>query len=277
MPSMTHPALRLGYDTAELAGSPYARFFNPAMAPLPAHVREALAVGAVARELIPPVAQSGALQEPGYQAVETGYTLCPDGSARVAVRTEMPGVTPSMWDWWFAWHGSEAQRYKLWHPLAHVDVGWADGRDDLAHYVGRTSHVTEYLGANCFRVGIRFLSPSSMGLNESALHEAGETAICARVSMKQFGIPIESVWMVHHIRPIEGGAEMRSRFWVGGSNVRILGLPPAIGRCLGQLAGRLQPVTDTQARELMVHDAQEMNHLAAILPDLFATFGPQAR
>jgi hypothetical protein len=28
------------------------------------------------------------------------------------------------------------------------------------------------------------------------------------------------------------------------------------------------------AMELLVHCAQEMNHLAGILPDLFETFGP---
>ena len=113
---MRRPAdteLYLGYSERELAESPYARFFRPELAPLSAHVREALATGPVAWSLMPGVDRAADLQKPGYELVETGYTTCPDGSARISVLTPMPGVTPAMWDWWFAWHGSEAQRYKL--------------------------------------------------------------------------------------------------------------------------------------------------------------------
>jgi len=46
----------------------------------------------------------------------------------------------------------------------------------------------------------------------------------------------------------------------------------AIGRGISQIAGP----TSGQARDLLVHCAQEMNHLAAILPDIYAAFGPEA-
>ncbi len=45
----------LGFTQDELAVSPYARFYNPELAPLPEHVREALLIGAQASELFPPV------------------------------------------------------------------------------------------------------------------------------------------------------------------------------------------------------------------------------
>jgi glyoxylase-like metal-dependent hydrolase (beta-lactamase superfamily II) len=32
----------------------------------------------------------------------------------------MPGVTGAMFEWWMGWHYMEAQRYKLWHPRAHI-------------------------------------------------------------------------------------------------------------------------------------------------------------
>ena len=32
----------------------------------------------------------------------------------------MPRVHPEMWDWWFAWHSVESDRYRLWHPEAHL-------------------------------------------------------------------------------------------------------------------------------------------------------------
>ena len=73
---------------------PFARFFRPEMAPLPEHVREALAVGAVAAELLPSFDHAGELLAPGDWPVETGYAIPGDGSARVFALTDMPGVTP---------------------------------------------------------------------------------------------------------------------------------------------------------------------------------------
>lgn len=265
------PDLHLGYTPQELASSPYAKFFKPHMAALPAHVREAVATGGVAHELLPPVQSAADLQAPGYWPVETGYTLSPDGAIRVFCLTHMPGVTPAMWDWWFAWHGSEAQRYKLWHPQAHVDVAWQDGRSDLDHYIGRVSKVVEFVGSSRLNLDIRFVAPASLGLDEARLRADGEVAICARGALS--GTPLETGWLVHQLRPVSGGCEMRSRFWLAGDNVRPRGMPGAVGKLVSRLAALLQPFTVTQAQELMVHCAQEMNHLAAVLPDVYQTFG----
>ncbi len=267
-------ALHLGFDESERQSSPYARFFNPQMAPLPAHVIEALSKGAVAQELLPPIEQAARLQHEGYHLLETGYTLTGDGAARIACLTRMPGVTPAMWDWWFSWHGSDAQRYKLWHPLAHVDVAWADGRSDLQHYVGRTSHIVEYIGARRLRVFLTFVPPSVLGFDEATLRARGEVVICGRGGVA--GLPVEAVWLVHHIRPVEGGSEMRSRFWLGGSNVKPLGMRGRAGQWLGLLAAQTQRLGARQAEEMLIHDAQEMNHLAAILPALHAHFAHNA-
>jgi hypothetical protein len=272
---MTHAtpeSVHLGYTATEMASSPYARFFKPDMAPLPEHVREAIAVGLQTEELLPPVSSARALQTPGYWPVENGVTISPDGAFRVFVRTDMPGVTPAMWDWWFAWHGSEAQRYKLWHPRAHMHVAWADGRSDLQHYVGRTSHVVEYVGNQKLNLDIRFVPPASLGLDEERLKRDGEVAICARGSLA--GTPMETGWLIHHVRPVPGGSEMRSRFWLAGANIRPRGMPGAAGALLGRVAAKFAPLTANMAMELLVHCAQEMNHLAGILPDLFETLGP---
>jgi hypothetical protein len=266
--------LYLGFSAAECAASPYARFFDPVMAPLPDHVLEALSKGPVARALIAPFAEAAALQEDGYTLAETGYTIAPDGSARIACLTRMPRVTPAMWDWWFAWHGSEAQRYKLWHPLAHVDVGWTDGEGDTGRYVGRTSNIVEYVGAPRMNVGVRFVAPQEVGFDTRRLAEQGAVAIVGRCLMRDLNM--EAGWLVHLVRPVPGGSEMRSRFWLGGPYVNPAGMTGAIGKTLGRLAAKLQPFTPAQAAELMIHDAQEMNHLAAFLPELYAAFGPGA-
>lgn len=271
---MTIADLHLGYSAAELADSPYREFYRPELAPLAEPVREALLIGAQAPELLYPFERAGELQTPGYWPVETGFSLAADGAARISVLTQMPAVTPAMWDWWFAWHGSEAQRYKLWHPRAHVHAAWADGRRDLPHYVGRLSRVVEYVGAQRLALDIRFVSPASVGLDEARLAVAGEVAICARGSLS--GTPLESGWLIHHVRPVPGGAEMRSRFWLGGENVCLRGMPAALGRLLGRGISRLQRPDAVQAADLLVHCAEEMNHLAAILPALYARFGPSA-
>ncbi len=263
----------LGYTPTELAQSPYAPFYRDALSPLPEHVKEALLTGGQAAELFPLVDQAKALLNPGYWPVETGFGLATDGSMQVFVLTSMPGVTPAMWDWWFAWHGSEAQRYKLWHPRAHISAQWLDQRSDLHHYIGRTSQVVEYVGAELLRLTIRFVPPASLGLDDIRLQRQGEVAICARGGIA--GTPMETGWLVHHLRPTAGGCEMRSRFWLGGNNVRPRGMDNTMGKLLGGIAARFNPLRANQGADLLVHCAQEMNHLAAILPALFATFGPR--
>lgn len=264
-------AMHLGYRPSEMASSPYAAFYRDDMAPLAEHVKEALLVGGQAHELFPLVDRANELQASGYWPVETGYGLGPDGSVQVFVLTQMPGVTPAMWDWWFAWHGSEAQRYKLWHPRAHVHVAWADGRSDLSHYIGRTSKVVEYVGHELLNLTIRFVSPASMGMDEHRLKQQGEVAICARGGIA--GTPMETGWLVHHLRPVEGGCEMRSRFWLGGRNVCARGMDNAFGKSLGRLAAHFNPLSAAQGSELLVHCAHEMAHLASVLPEIHQQFG----
>ena len=266
------PALHLGYTPTEQAQSPYAAFIRDVMAPLPDHVKEALLLGGQAFELFPLVNQAPKLLDPGYWPLETGFGLGPDGSVQVFALTQMPGVTPVMWDWWFAWHGSEAQRYKLWHPRAHISAQWEDGRSDLDHYIGRTSHVVEYVGPELLSLTIRFVAPASMGLDEDRLKRQGEVAICARGGIA--GTPMETGWLVHHLRPTKDGCEMRSRFWLGGSNVRPRSMNNPLGKLLGGVAAHFNPIRANQGADLLVHCSQEMSHLASFLPKLYQQFGP---
>ena len=267
-------ATTLGYSDEELRTSPYAAYFTPDLPALSQEVLAALAIGGVAHEVIPDLTYAPHLLDRGDWSVETGYTLAPDGSARVFVRTDMPNVTPAMWDWWFGWHGDAAQKYKLWHPKAHVSAAWADGLGDLGHYVGRTSKVIEYVGTERLALTIRFVPPMSLGLDETLLRRRGEVAICARGGLD--GAPVETGWLIHHLRPTTSGCEMRSRFWLGGAHIRPRGMPGPLGATLGASAAKLQPLSGLQARDLLVHCAQEMSHLARCLPDLFAKFGNTA-
>lgn len=264
----------LGYSPQELEQSPYARFYNPVLAPFQPQVAEALLIGAQADELFPPASAAATLVEPGYWPIETGYACPPDGSIRVFCLTQMPGVTPQMWDWWFGWHGCEALRYKLWHPKAHISARWADGRNDES-YIGRTSLIVEYLGPRVLKGAISFVPPAAMGFDEARLAAQREVAICARVGVP--GTALRGGWLLHQLRSVEGGSEMRSRMWMGGANFAIGDHPGPVRRGLARgmrsVAGGLLPAP----ADLLVHNAQEMAHLAGFLPQLFDDFGDAYR
>lgn len=246
----------LGYRPGD-ADTPFGSFFQPTMAPLPAHVVEALEHGPQAEPVLLGFDDVATLSEPGPHQTENGYGVLRDGGIQVSVRTDMPGVTPRMWAWWFGWHGSDARRYKLWHPRAHVSAQWRDGGGD-GGYLGRTSIVREYLGSAYAKAAIQFVEPGQLGLG------ACELAICARLG--SVDIPVDVGWLVHQVRATDTGAEMRSRFWMGGRHVAVRHGNRPVDRAVRPVAGRQLP----DPRDLLVHCAQEMNHLAGFLPQLYA-------
>ena len=42
-----------------------------------------------------------------------------NGTAYLANLTKMPGVAADMFEWWFAWHGLNDMRYRIWDPEDH--------------------------------------------------------------------------------------------------------------------------------------------------------------
>ncbi len=273
----THPnpdrPLYLGMREGDLAGKPYARFWNPRMAPLPAHVREAVLHGPVAAGLLPRLGEAPRMLEAGHAELEDGYGLQDDGSLLVAVRTEMPDVTPAMVDWWFGWHSEEPQRYKLWHPRAHVHAQW-DVEDRAlrgrARYLGRTSFIDEYLGSQLSHLTIRFVPPAELGFDEAQLADPQQaTVVCARAGF--FGLPVgtDAGYLVHHVRRVPGGAEMRSRFWLGGPHAALRSGGKVAEIAMRAVRRFVRP-TAANGHELLVHCSQEMAHLAAFLPALHA-------
>lgn len=264
----------LGLSESDLQSLPFGSHYQPDVCPPQQQVLDALAVGPMSSSLFPGVESAGRLTAPGYVAIETGYTFSSDFGTRVHCLTDMPDVTPAMWDWWFGWHGCDGKRYKLWHPQAHVDARWADGRDD-ERYLGRTSLVTEFIGAKCKFASISFVSPSILGIDEATLAADGAVAICARLGDPK--VPLKGGWLVHHIRPTATGCEMRSRFWIGGETVSP-GNSHGRGMRLAMLPFRpAARLLGPHPRDLLAHCGQEMNHLSRILPALFADFGPDAQ
>ena len=266
---------RLGISAAEALSNPYAAYYNPVVAAPQAHVIDALNVGPQANALFPPISDAPKLLNPGYWEIETGYTRSTDRGIRVHCLTKMPRVMPEMWDWWFGWHGCEARRYKLWHPQAHIDASWADGGMTRSQYMGRTSKVTEFIGPKCEKANISFVRPRVLGLDEARLARQGEVAICARIGQPH--APVQAGWLIHQLRPVEGGCEMRSRFWLGGEAIgrgnRIGPVQKALMRPLRPIVAHVLP----DPRDLLNHCAQEMQHLSKFLPEIWAEFGPKSK
>jgi DAPG hydrolase PhiG domain len=261
---ITDTAAYIGYRDADRA-THYARFYNEIIAPLPAHVLHELALSPRPAVSLPPLSEAQNLLRDGYADLETAYTVEPDGSGRVAMLTPMPGVTPAMWDWWFGWHGSHDNRYKLWHPKAHRSAAWQDGDQTRQAYIGRTSIIEEYIGPTMEKASIRFIDPAELGL----VSTADNLFICARAGLTE--LPVDVGWLVHQVRATEGGSEMRSRFWMGGEHIHLTinGLVPDF---LSGLIPRFRRMSTQEVKNIFVHCAEEMNHAAAFLPELYTTF-----
>ena len=261
------PGRRIGWSAHELATLPYARFWNPDMADISVDAHRAVANSPMAEELFPPMAQ--AINSIVDAEVQNGFTVTSGGAIRVNIVTEMPGVTPTMIDWWFGWHGDSPERYKLWHPRAHVHAQWAQnppsGAVGRARYVGHTSQVDEYLGSAMIRGAIQFRRPEELGLVDAAVAQGTEaTAVCARTGLVD--LPIDIGYLAHHVAAVPGGSIMRSRFWLGGPDIAARSAP---ARAVVPVAKRFAGLTELDARALLVHCSQEMTHLASFLPAIW--------
>jgi hypothetical protein len=177
-----------------------------------------------------------------------------------------------MINWWFGWM-INTTHYRWWHPHAHV---WSDfekgieGRNnnpDDANYIGDAHLVHEIIGGETSKLRIEFKDPSEY-LDTSRFKEVNvSAAICARVSYMDK--PLKFARLIHLIRETDDGCEMRSRFWAGDIEVTISLLGPILSKLLNTRRMRQVVVPDKIGPALLIHCAEEMNHLAGILPTLF--------
>ncbi|MET0897979.1 MAG: hypothetical protein ABWY45_08715 [Mycobacterium sp.] len=124
-----------------------------------------------------------------------------------------------------------------------------------------------HLGSTYTKAAIRFVEPASLGLEQ--LGE--DLAVCARLGSSE--VPVDIGWLVHHVRATADGAEMRSRFWLGGRHIGVRSGGRQAGNWLADNV--IRPIAVRQLpdpRDLLVHCAQEMNHLAGFLPELHTQF-----
>lgn len=268
-----------GMRPGDLEGKPYARFWQPTMAPLPAAVADALSAGPKSTALGLELADAGRLLEPGYLPLENGFAELGSGQLLVAVRTEMPGCTGAMFEWWMGWHAVESERYKLWHPRAHLANRTREMRGDDPSLSDRekymtTHYVTERVGDRRYDIRITFVEPAALFGEGADLNGGGTTAlVCGRVDLQR--APIHLGWLVHQVREREEGTEMRSRFWLGMPKVLGSNDDDLQNKLLGTASVRRLLVPRNLGRDMVIHCAMEMNHLARFLPDLYALYHPE--
>ena len=207
-----------------------------------------------------PVAEINRLLDDGHLAGEYGLYALPDGGVMVANRMDLPGVTPEMFDWWFAWHGLDPMRYIIWDKDDHIycqtqNISQAlDESLSLRERYWNTTHIVrEGLldGDEPYPVEIQFVPPERVGFDPARLRAFPGTIIATP----------GPVMMIHFLRPAPGGSELRTRFWMGyvstpGGVVRVPDFPRDVNLC----------------RALLVHGVKEFAHLAEILPELYQKY-----
>jgi hypothetical protein len=218
------------------------------------------------------------LLDPGYHEVETGYCLLENGAGYVAVNNVFPGCTVDMMKWWFAWHAAgPGLRYAIWFPPGHVTIAVGDqGRAKLQDPnipLGEKSQnidhfVVEDVGGGVEDIIISFLDPQQMGFDMSRFHAPNVAWVFGGygVSEARQGPPMKApAIMLHFCREIEGGVELRTRFWMGyrinkGRGMCVL--PPWVKLPIQAPMG------------LAFHNVMEYSNLASFLPEIYAELGP---
>ena len=236
-PPKTNATTWHAYLTDEERQHPLAKYWY-SRADINPKVLEALRSGPLEKSEVMKWEDRFKLLEPGYQSAENGWRVMEDGSGYVAVLTFFPGATSEMIDWWFVWAQKEEDiRYKIWYPGAHYAMAemltpGAPEYPDAKPYWGKSRFPVEDVGMGTARIRLDFVPPSEFGFEE--LPE-GSTMMAVRVGVAN-GI-VKHTDMIHYIRPIEGGVEMRSRFWMvrdlepmsGGLGLAALGAGLAMG------------------------------------------------
>jgi hypothetical protein len=164
------------------------------------------------------------------------------------------GVTPEMLDWWFRHiagdmevDGRRYPRYRVWHPLDHID--WQLVGGDPAHVA----------------VGARFRIVEAFDRNPAWLVDSVETV----TKLDETGIRLErhilgsEVFSLEHwFEPVGGGTRYRSQMELGSQSV--------FGRLLFNRLIRPMVFSDLMGPAWLKHNVEEVGNFEQFLPDLFA-------
>lgn len=195
--------------------------------------------------------------------IKSGFCVMENGTGYVANEMFMPGVTPEMFYWWFAWHsiGSDL-RYKIWdkedhyHARANRPDYVADPAVPVSEKTWNVTHdVLEDIGGGADKLIINFKKPSDAGYDMKNIG----TAECAAL-VCAFGEGSAPALMTHMCKEVDGGIMFYSRFWMGYGLIE--------GKAVKLLPDGVQ-IPEIAPRALFAHGVKEYTNLASILPDIY--------
>ncbi|RMG32491.1 MAG: 2,4-diacetylphloroglucinol hydrolase [Gammaproteobacteria bacterium] len=278
---MPVPAQKQVVANAEALGSkPYAGFFNPELTVSTRTAREIQAGPLAAEETTAPSIEGlASLLTMDHATLRNGYGLLENGTSYVQSRHLMPGVTTEMFRWWFTWHPVESERYMLWFPHAHIENSVEDPdrlADTSLSYEERLydnpNHVKELIGPEMSDFIIHFKDPAELGFDPAAMRAAGFTASASGLISPTAAYGVITSLMVHIARDTAQGMELISRYWIGAHPELKRFKGAAMAGIALKLAGFDEEAAENAAHELAVHDMIEFEHLARLLPGLYARF-----
>ena len=205
------------------------------------------------------------LLDPAYDADDEGFGVFPDGTGYVAMRMFYPGCTKDMFEWWFAWHGLEDSRYKIWDPRSHYGI--AISRKSLAHRTdaslnwkernwNTSDYVTAWTVNGVQTTRICFMSPESFGFDPELVKKYNTSAVCCISGHPDDPIPAGPSTRVLH--EVDGGLMVSLYFWFGYT---IIGKKPV--RIPGFQCDPAVPALQ------VTHCAEEYNHLGKFLASVY--------
>ena len=261
--------------TLEEQSRPYSKYYYiPPAAPDPGMLEQVLRDKPLDPDAALRLENISDLLSPGYLDSETGWCVFSNGAGYVSVHNRMPGVTVEMVNWWFAWHGLESLRYKLWWPKGHFAVSVSEkdrqkildpNRPLVDKFQGITHHVVEDTGAGPEDIFISFLRPEEMGFDMERFKRPNVGTFVGGYGFSSpVGAPPEHpkqvATMCHFVREIEGGVEFRTRFWFG---YHIIDGEPTLMLPPGVRVPEIFPYALTR------HNIEEYCRLKAILPQIY--------
>ncbi len=252
--------------TAEELRSPYYKYFVRTMtAPEPEKLRAADTIYSRNEALLPE--HMNRLFDGGYLPMEHGCSRLANGCIVLAALTDMPGVSPEMFDWWYVWHGQESMRFKIWNRDEHYSCRIheaARSGDKMLSMKERcwdtVQEIEEDTGYGRERIIIHYRRPCDVGFDRAKCESFTGSIVCT-------GDESGPMLACHFLRPTESGSELRSRIWLGygAENGRPAKLLPD---------GALIPMEPAKA--LLKHIIRDFTNLAALLPELYEQFGDKS-
>jgi hypothetical protein len=215
------------------------------------------------------------LKPTGYDKMEMGYCMFPDGSGYIATyRVLPPHITPEMEKWYRRWRNFKSKsmvpghgnlRYKIWMPADHVDhyfCNWIDAENGIM-----TEESLDLGEGDRAFVSVRHeFDLKEYGLSEERLKELRDAGctLSGKGTYETFDEPGSHIQMSYSRPCPTGGIETRSREWIGWRPVN------------GKLVRDERTyVSEEYMRKVVIHNCIEWPHLYSMLPDLYAEYHNQ--